>query len=296
MQRTAGKGNPMRTIGLVLARIYTWFIFLPVFALLTMICGVMAWSLSFVSLRAGDFWGVIWGRLVLALAFVRVKVRGREHVEPGRQYVVMSNHRSHFDALLLYGYLGIRFLWVMKKELRHALFLGPACARIGHIFIDRRDHAQAVQALRDGLARSAGSSVLFFPEGTRSSTRELLPFKKGGFVLAADAGLPILPVTVRGSERVLPSRSLLVRPFKVVELTFHAPVPAPAGADAREALMETVRARIASALDPAPVGQPAPVCVRSPAPARTDLEEAEASRSLRLRPACAVQPRQPFAR
>lgn len=198
----------------------------------------------------------------MALAFVRVRVHGREHAERGRQYVVMSNHRSHFDALLLYGHLGLRFLWVMKRELRRVPFLGPACARLGHIFIDRRDHGQAVGALRDGLRRAAGCSVLFFPEGTRSSTREMLPFKKGGFVLASGAGLPILPVTVRGSERVLPNRTLTVRPFKVVELTFHAPVPAPADVEAREALMATVRERIGSALEvrtrpssiPAPVG------------------------------------------
>jgi 1-acyl-sn-glycerol-3-phosphate acyltransferase len=197
----------------------------------------------------------------LALAFVRVRVHGREQVEAGRPYVVMSNHRSHFDALLLYGHLGVRFLWVMKRELRRVPFLGPACARLGHIFIDRKDHAQAVQALRDGVARAAGCSVLFFPEGTRSSTSELLPFKKGGFVLAADAGLPILPVTVRGSERVLPSRALIVRPFKVVDLTFHAPVPAPADAAAREALMATVRERIASGLSAGAVPAPLPVPV-----------------------------------
>lgn len=240
----------MRRVGLALAWLYTWVIFIPIFAVLTMLCGTFAWVLGFVSVRAGSVMGVVWGRAVLALALVRVRVHGRrEHVDRTRQYVLMSNHRSHFDALLLYGYLGLRFLWVMKKELRKAPFLGPACARIGHIFIDRKDHAQAVQALRDGLARAEGASVLFFPEGTRSPTRELLPFKKGGFVLAADAGLPILPLTVRGSERILPSRTLLVRPFKTVDITFHAPVPAPADAAARDALMETVRARIASALD-----------------------------------------------
>lgn len=250
----------MRAVGLGLAWLYTWLVFVPLFAVLTVLCGTLAWTLGFVSQRAGDVWGVVWGRAALALAFVRVRRRGWEHVESGRQYVVMSNHRSHFDALLLYGHLGLRFLWVMKRELRRVPFLGPACARLGHIFVDRKDHVQAVQALRDGLRRAAGCSVLFFPEGTRSSTRELLPFKKGGFVLASGAGLPILPVTVRGSERVLPDRRLIVRPFKVVDLTFHAPVPAPADLAGREALMATVRERIASALNEAslPAAERAP--------------------------------------
>jgi 1-acyl-sn-glycerol-3-phosphate acyltransferase len=250
----------MRRVGLVFAWLYTWVIFIPILAVLTMFCGTFAWLLGFVSVRAGSYFGVVWGRLVVATALTRVRVHGREQVERGRQYVIMSNHRSHFDALLLYGYLGLNFLWVMKKELRKVPFLGPACARIGHIFINRKDHAQAVQALRDGLARASGSSVLFFPEGTRSSTREMLPFKKGGFVLAADAGLPILPLSVRGSERVLPNRSLLVRPFRTVDITFHAPVPAPADAAARDALMTTVRARIASALDGEGYGRETSIC------------------------------------
>jgi 1-acyl-sn-glycerol-3-phosphate acyltransferase len=138
----------------------------------------------------------------------------------------------------------------MKKELRKAPFLGPACARVGHIFIDRRDREQAVRALRDGLARADGASVLFFPEGTRSSTSEMLPFKKGGFVLAADAGLSILPVSLAGTERVLPNRSLRVRPFRRVDIRFHAPVAPPAAGDAaaRDAWIADVRRVIESGL------------------------------------------------
>lgn len=250
----------MRRLGLAAAWAYTWLWFAPLFAVLTAAMGTASWLLSFATRRGADACGVIWGRVALALAGVRVRVHGRERVERGRQYVVMSNHRSHFDALVLYGHLGLPFLWVMKLELRKVPFLGPACARLGHIFIDRRDREQAVAALRAGLTRSAGNSVLFFPEGTRSSTGDLLPFKKGGFVLAADAALPILPVSVRGSERVLPSRGLIVRPFRAIDVTFHAPVPAPAEAEAREAWMATVRERIASGLtaEPRPAALPVP--------------------------------------
>ncbi len=235
----------------VASRIYTWLFFIPLFALATAVAGATSWLLSFVSLRAADVCGVAWGRVMLAAALVRVRVHGRENVVPGRQYVVMCNHRSNFDVLILYARLGMRFLWVMKMELRKAPFLGPACARLGHIFIDRKDRSQAVQALREGLDRASGSSLLFFPEGTRSSTTEMLPFKKGGFVLAADAGLPILPMSLKGSERVLAARSLMVRPLGRVEITFHPAVETSAFRDAasREPLIEAVRARIASGLE-----------------------------------------------
>jgi len=241
----------VRRVGRVMAWLYTWFFFMPIFAAATFVFGIGAILLSLVSRRVGSLCGVAWGRVVLATAGLRVRVVGRERFDRRRQYVVMANHRSHFDAPLLYGWLGFRFLWVMKKELRRAPVLGPACARVGHIFIDRRDHAQAVAALREGLARSAGASVLFFPEGTRSPDRNLLPFKKGGFALAAEAGLPILPVTVTGTERALSARRMIVFPFRRVVIRFHAPIfpPASSAPEARDAFLEAVRARIASGLE-----------------------------------------------
>jgi 1-acyl-sn-glycerol-3-phosphate acyltransferase len=255
----------------LLARVYTWVVFIPFFALWTALFGVLTMLVLPFWRRGGEAVPVLWGRGLLWIAFVRVRVAGRERFDPRRQYVIMANHRSHLDAPTVYGWIGLRFLWVMKKELRRAPILGPACARVGHIFIDRQDRAQAIAALERGLARAAGASVVFFPEGTRSPGPDLLPFKKGGFALAAGARLPVLPVTIDGTQRVLSARTLLVHPFKTVRVTFHEAVEPPVvdGPEAREALMEEVRRRIVSALPaPVPAAAPAPVPEPSAAAAR----------------------------
>lgn len=239
----------MRHIERVLVLVFSWVWYLPFLGVWTALLGLLTLLFLPFSRRAAEAVPVVWGRGLLWAGFTRVRVVGREFVQPGTQYVVMSNHRSHIDSTLVYGYLGLPLRWVMKLELRRVPILGVACARLGHIYIDRKDRAQAVQALRSGLAASRGASVVFFPEGTRTAGPELLPFKKGGFVLAADAGLPILPVSITGTERVLPPRTLRLHPFRRVTLAFHAPVPAPASPEAREALMETVRERIASGLE-----------------------------------------------
>jgi 1-acyl-sn-glycerol-3-phosphate acyltransferase len=111
--------------------------------------------------------------------------------------------------------------WVMKKELRKVPVIGIACAALGHIFLDRTNKASAINSLQaaKGSLRP-GSSVLFFPEGTRSKNGELLPFKKGAFMLARDIDIPVLPVTVRGTEKILPPGSLKLRPGRA-EMIIH---------------------------------------------------------------------------
>jgi len=178
-----------------------------------------------------------------------VRVTGREHLDPSQSYVVISNHQSHFDILVLYGWLGIDFRWVMKQELRSILGLGAACEKLGHIFIDRSDHQAAVESINAAREQiTEGTSVLFFPEGTRSDDGFLRRFKKGGFRFAIDTGLPILPVTVSGTCEVLPARRYDLRPGRAM-LVFHKPVSTDGltTADLR-ALSEGVREIIQSAL------------------------------------------------
>ena len=128
-------------------------------------------------------------------------------------------------------------------------FLGWAFAASRHVAIDRRNRERGLQAIRHAAAAGRrGVSIILFPEGTRSVRGELLPFKKGGFHLAVDAGLPILPVAIRGTERVMPKRSWSVRPGRV-DVRLLAPVQAPPDKSRLPQLLQEVRERIRVALE-----------------------------------------------
>lgn len=206
---------------------YKWLVFAPVMMVLTAWFAVLAVVLVVFASprRVAQLTGVPWARTLAALIPMRVEVEGRAHVDPGQSYVLVSNHQSQCDVLVLYGWLGIDFKWVMKKELRRVPGIGVACARLGHIFIDRSNHAAAVatlEAARDTIVD--GTSVIFFPEGTRSRNGELLPFKKGAFRMALDLGLPILPLTVTGAREILPTGTADLMPGSA-RLVIHPPVP-----------------------------------------------------------------------
>jgi len=160
-----------------------------------------------------------WAWVMLKVTGVHPEIRGREKIRPGQSYVIISNHQSHFDIVALVIRLGIQFRWIIKKELRAIPFFGFALYKSKNIFIDRTDRNKAVQSIRDGIRRlPPGVSVLFFAEGTRSPDGAIHPFKKGGFTTAVESSLPILPVTVNGSRRILPKGALAFKrgPIEVV--------------------------------------------------------------------------------
>lgn len=240
-----------RTVLWWLYQPYKWLVFAPVMLLLTAGFAVAAVVLvAFASpRRVAQLTGVPWARALAALIPMRVEVEGREHVDPAQSYVLVSNHQSQSDVLVLYGWLGIDFKWVMKQELRKMPGIGVACARLGHIFIDRSNHAAAVATLEAARGTIVdGTSVIFFPEGTRSRNGELLPFKKGAFRMALDLGLPILPLTVTGARDVLPAGTTNLMPGSA-RLTIHPPIPVEGltGNDCA-ALVDEVRSVIASRL------------------------------------------------
>jgi len=190
-----------------------------------------------------------WARIVAAVTPMPVRVEGRANIDPKQSYVVVSNHQSLFDILVLYGWLGIDFRWVMKQELRSVPGLGAACAALGHIYIDRSNHQAAVRSINEARERiTGGTSVLFFPEGTRSDDSRMRVFKKGAFRFAIDTGLPILPVTVDGTCDVLPARQFDLRPGRA-RLVIHEPIPTDGLATADlPGLSNRVRQTISSAL------------------------------------------------
>lgn len=157
---------------------------------------------------------LVWVRVNLAVCGVRLHSCRHARLDPEKPYVFMSNHRSQFDILAVAAALDdFQLRWVAKKELLDVPFFGFALRHTGHIVIDRSDHEQAITTLNAAREKMAtGISVMIFPEGTRAKPeQDLLPFKKGGFMLALDTGFPIVPVAVRGSADLLPRDSWLPR-------------------------------------------------------------------------------------
>jgi 1-acyl-sn-glycerol-3-phosphate acyltransferase len=204
---------------------YKWLVLGPIVAVDTLLFGTLTIPLALVSRRLAHFaCGCLWARLNATLTPAFVKVRGRENLEADQSYVIIANHQSAFDIWVIYGWLWIDFRWVMKKELGRIPGLGWGSKVVGHIFIDRTNRKQALATLEDAKSKLRdGTSVVFFPEGTRSRTAEMLPFKKGAFRFARDLGLPILPITINGTSRILPGGTLDLMPGRA-ELIIHPPI------------------------------------------------------------------------
>ncbi len=191
--------------------------------------------------------GKFWARFNIFISGVRVRMINPHAIDTKQPYIVMSNHQSHYDVWALIGYMPLQLRWVIKIELRRIPIFGLGCERMGQIFIDRANPERAYKSLEvAGRKIRNGASVVFFPEGTRSPDGKLLPFKKGGFKIAFAAGVPILPVTVRGSRAILPKGTARVKPG-TIELVIHDPVPLDGYSDEnREELMARIKATIAS--------------------------------------------------
>jgi 1-acyl-sn-glycerol-3-phosphate acyltransferase len=189
-----------------------------------------------------------WMAFNLWFSRVHVKVSGLEHLDPKKQYIFMSNHRSAADivaiGVALWDYQ-IRF--VAKKELLRVPLFGWGLWGLRSIIIDRRNHVQALRSYAvAGQRIRRGISVVVFPEGTRGEGGELLPFKKGGFVLAIETGTPIAPIAVVGTEAVMPKRSLRIE-SGTVEVRIGTPIETAGVAyKEKERLLEQVRSSIAA--------------------------------------------------
>ncbi len=210
---------------LYLYQIYKYIIFYPFLGITTTICGSLAVITAvLINARTGSFFGVIWAKLNSYITPMLCSVYGRENVEKNRSYVVISNHQSLYDILVIYGWLPVDFRWVMKIELRKVPVLGYACYKLGHVFIDRSNTEVALASINAAKKNiSNGTSIFFFPEGTRSDDGELLPFKKGAFKLAIDMNLPLLPVTITGTKEVVPNGTTLIFPGRS-KLVIHEPI------------------------------------------------------------------------
>jgi 1-acyl-sn-glycerol-3-phosphate acyltransferase len=183
--------------------------------------------------------------LALALAGIRYRVRGREQVPGNRAVVFCSNHESNVDPPVLFQALHKRLHVLFKAELTKLPVLGAVMVAGGFVPVER-DRREASMASIDRAAASIreGNTFLIFPEGTRSKTDELLPFKKGGFIMAIKAQAPIVPVAVSGGRSAMQKGSWLVRPV-MVDVKIGEPIEtAGMSLDDRDQLIEIVRGRI----------------------------------------------------
>lgn len=153
-----------------------------------------------------------WCRLIARTALAPVRVHGLENIEQGKSYVFLSTHQSYMDIPAMLGYLPVQLRIAAKKSLFKVPFMGWHLWRAGHIPIDRSSSEKAIESLKRAEDKiTNGVCAFIFPEGTRSKDGALHEFKKGGFKLAIQIGIPIVPVTIIGTRQTLPRDSIIFR-------------------------------------------------------------------------------------
>jgi 1-acyl-sn-glycerol-3-phosphate acyltransferase len=163
-------------------------------------------------------------RIGLRLAGVRVEVKGLDRLDSAQTYVFTPNHQSVIEVPLMVTYLGRNPAFLAKKELFKIPIFSYGIRQIGIVPVDRSNSAAAVESARRATHNlQTGKSYVVYPEGTRSPDGRPLPFKKGAFLMAVDAGVPVVPVTVSGSFRVMPKGRIKVFPG-TIRLTIHEPI------------------------------------------------------------------------
>jgi 1-acyl-sn-glycerol-3-phosphate acyltransferase len=249
-----------RKVLYVLYQPYKYVIFAPCVVAATSFFGSLAMPIRVVSNAriATKFSAVGFARVLSYLTPIRVKVFGKENIDKNQSYVVVSNHQSHYDPLVICGWSGLDIRWVMKRELRKIPIFGYACEKGGEfIVIDRKNIDSAIASMKAAADRiKNGTSVLFFAEGTRSITGKLGDFKKGAFKMAQELKLPILPISVVNTEKILAAKSLKLFPG-TADLVIHKPVDIlKYGQDQLDRLIEDVKGTIQRGLDEYSVESP----------------------------------------
>jgi len=218
--RTAGPRPPT-----LFNRLHT-FVAWPLVALYTVVMGTLSLALSVFDRRGRlQHWCArTWSRMIARTALLDVRVHGAERVRPGASYVFLSTHQSWMDIPVMLGYLPAQLRIAAKREVFLIPFLGWHMTRAGHIPVNRGSTAEAVESLRRASASLRdGVSAFLFPEGTRTRDGSLQTLKKGGFRLAIERGLPVIPVTIVGTRRAMPRGSAVLRAGRV-EMYIDAPL------------------------------------------------------------------------
>lgn len=194
---------------MLLRTLFVWLIGLP--ATVFLFCVVL---LSLIVDRSGDAIhsiGRLWSRILLFLSGVTVEVTGAENLLKDAPQILASNHQGAFDILALQAFIPIQFRWVAKKSLFKIPIVGWSMSLAGYIGIERERASSAYKSIEAAAEKvKNGTSVLIFPEGTRSATGELLPFKRGSFLLAVKSGVPVVPISIQGAKGIMKRGSVLI--------------------------------------------------------------------------------------
>ena len=231
--------------------IRTTFIILWV-VLTTSFWGLAAIFTSFFT-RTGNPVHIIartWARGILFASRINVTVNGLANIDPGQSYVYMANHQSNFDIPVLLAHLPVQFRWLAKAELFKIPIFGRAMRGAGYVKIDRFNQESAFESIKEAGSRMKnGVSVMIFPEGTRSRDGKIRPFKKGGFIMAVDSGVPIVPVILQGTRSIMEKSSLKINTGEVI-LNIATPIATSGFArDNKDDLIASVRTAICNGFE-----------------------------------------------
>jgi 1-acyl-sn-glycerol-3-phosphate acyltransferase len=212
------------------------------------LAGVLRWKGGMYALGHAGVW------LGLSLSGIRYRVVGREHVPGDTAVVFCSNHESNVDPPVLFRALHSRLHILYKAELRRFPMMATVFDVGGYVPVERDNRDRAVASINQGAeSLRAGNSFLIFPEGTRSRTGELLPFKKGGFLMAIQAQVPIVPVAIRGGRDAMRKGSAFVRPVHV-SVRIGPPIPTAGLTHAnRDELIARARTAVQNLLEEGPI-------------------------------------------
>lgn len=236
----------------ILYLLYQIVIALPLMLAMTVVGSLTVIIMA--PLFGNRFWGNwvprIWGRLMCRVMLLPVKVEGAEQLDKKQSYIFVANHQSLFDILLMLGFLGHEFRWMMKKELASIPFVGFACKCAGFIYINRTNRSSITESLNqaDSLLKEQKSLALF-AEGTRTRNGKLGAFKRGAFKLAEEYNLPVVPISLNGCFEVMPKGRYYAHYFPL-RMIVHTPIaPRPEESGDMQRLQDETRNAIISGLD-----------------------------------------------
>ena len=237
----------------------TIFFLIPSIAVYTIVLGAASITSSLFD-RKGHFahgCARLWSRLILATTGVTVTVEGLERIVPGKTYVFVANHQSIYDIPVLFWSIPFQLRIIAKESLGRFPVLGPHLKRTGHMLVDRsRPDRAGIFGWASRLTAN-GLSLIVFPEGTRSRTGMMGKFKGGSIMLAMQAGLPLVPISVVGSRHVMKKGELTTRPGHVT-LIVHDPIVPVANAEPAPAEIRALAERVREVIRPAVEAEASP--------------------------------------